>query len=100
MKKWGNGKDPKDVEFNWVARLTYKVQRYEQKQPVIEHQITCERFLMRSIASDSERARSEGFAEISQPSHQIFGLKCITARQIRGRFGTADDFILISFVRL
>jgi hypothetical protein len=37
-----HGKDPKDVEFNRVARLPYKLRRKEQKQPTIEHQITCE----------------------------------------------------------
>ena len=36
------GKDPKDVEFNRVARLPYNLRRKEQKQPTIEHQITCE----------------------------------------------------------
>jgi hypothetical protein len=35
------GKDPKDVEFNRVARLPYKLRRKEQKKPIIEHQITC-----------------------------------------------------------
>jgi hypothetical protein len=39
---WGNGKDPRDVEFNRIARLTYRARREEQKQPIIQHQITCE----------------------------------------------------------
>ena len=40
--KGGNyGNDRKDVEFNRVARLPYKLRRKEQKKPIIEHQITC-----------------------------------------------------------
>jgi hypothetical protein len=42
VKGRDNGKDPKDVEFNRVARLPYKQRRKEQKKPTIEHQITCE----------------------------------------------------------
>jgi len=44
----GKGKDPKDVEFNRVARLPYKLRRGEQKKPVIEHQITCELYFILS----------------------------------------------------
>ena len=41
IKGRGSGKEPKDIEFNRVARLPYKLRWKEQKQPVIEHQITC-----------------------------------------------------------
>ena len=40
--KGGNyGNDRKDVKFNRVARLPYKLCRKEQKKPIIERQITC-----------------------------------------------------------
>jgi hypothetical protein len=44
-----HGTDPKDVEFNRVARLPYKLRRKEQKKPTIEHQITCRFYFILSF---------------------------------------------------
>lgn len=91
----GNGNDPKDVEFNRVARLTYKLRRKEQKQPVIEHQIT-------SMLNRHEflRVLAKALLVFAAPSHRIETQLVFAAKTLNvpAEFSHLPSVIIISFV--
>jgi len=90
-----HGTDPKDVEFNRVARLPYKLRRKEQKKPIIEHQIT-------SMLNRHEflRVLAKALLIFATPSHRIetqlvFGAKTLN---VPAEFGHLPSVIIICFV--